>query len=280
MKEGNKRMNVKNSDLTNCQFIATELITQFNAMIKEANNIVDNDDLLKQASIIAEKIINITLRTYEETHNKYTEVRGNRIKEIDEICWNTLNKYIEKYIGNNKKDISILDVGTGNGRDLIHGQRLGYNTIGIDNCNGFIELLSIYASKGLIKKDSYMRCDMRALKFPDRSFDVVRHNATLLHLPLIGKKYTVDLALSEAHRVLKENGLLHIFVKTGSTLEILDTNENLGGRVFQFFTHEKLSDVVTRNNFTILHSSDEVEIREKNKIDWILLIAQKHTLLR
>ena len=263
---------------TDTQVSSVELIKQFNDIMNLANSIVENELLLKKANDIAEQIIRVTLQTYEETSSVYRAVRGNNLKPIDKICWSILIKHIERYVSESKKEVSILDAGTGNGRDLIYGQSLGYDVIGIDNCNGFIEILSQHHAEGLIKKNSYKKCDMRALDFPDETFDVVRHNATLLHLPIIGKNYTVDLALNEAHRVLKSNGLLYVFVKAGSTVEIHDTNENLGGRIFQFFTHETLNDVVSRNGFTILYTSEEVEERDSGIIDWILLIAQKTTI--
>ena len=252
------------------------LVEQFNELMNQYENDKSNSKILEQANEIAEKIIEVTHQTYEGTCGVYKEVRGNRIKDIDKICWSVLNKCTERFLSNDKSKISILDVGTGNGRDIIYGQSLGYNVIGIDNCDGFIEHLSKHCSDGLIKENSFKKCDMRNLSFRDASFDVVRHNASLLHLPLIGKNYTVDLAISEAYRVLKSHGLLYIFVKEGTTLELHDTNENLGGRIFQFFSHKTLNDVVTRNGFTIVYTSDEIEIRNDSTIDWILLVAQKN----
>lgn len=252
-----------------------ELIVRFKEVMTRADEVDDNKSLLKEANDIAEQVIKLTCQNYENTSSIYREVRGNRIKPIDEICWTALNKCVSRYVSTDRRQVSILDVGTGNGRDIIYGQSLGYDMVGIDNCNGFIEILAEHCSSGLIKENSYKKCDMRELDFPDKSFNVVRHNASLLHLPLIGKGYTVDLALSEAHRVLKPKGLLYIFVKTGLSLEFHDTSEGLGGRIFQFFSHKSLNEVVTRNGFVIVDTSDEVEIRDNGTIDWILLVAQK-----
>lgn len=252
-----------------------ELIARFKEVMTRADKVDDNKNLLKEANDIAEQVIKLTCQNYENTSSIYREVRGNRIKPIDEICWTALNKCVDRYVSTDRSKVSILDVGTGNGRDIIYGQSLGYNMVGIDNCSGFMEILAEHLSSGLIKENSYKQCDMRELDFPDKSFNVVRHNASLLHLPLIGKGYTVDLALSEAYRVLKPKGLLYIFVKTGLSLEFHDTGEGLGGRIFQFFSHKSLNDVVTRNGFVIVDTSDEVEIRDNGTIDWILLVAQK-----
>lgn len=250
------------------------IVKQFNDVMKQYHKKNDKH-LLERANELAEKIIYVTRETYQKIYNNYRDVRGNKIKEIDNICWTILEKYIERYISNDKSSVNILDVGTGNGRDIIYGQSLGYNVIGVDNCSGFIEILSEHERNGLINANSYKECDMRSLDFSDNLFDVIRFNASLLHLPLIEKGYTVDLALSEAYRVLKNSGLLYVFVKTGSILELHDTKENLGGRIFQLFSHDTLNEVIMRNGFTIVYTSDEIEIRENSKINWILLIAQK-----
>lgn len=252
-----------------------ELIECFKKVMAHANEVDNNQSLLKEANEIAEQVIELTRQNYENTSSIYKSVRGNIIKPIDEICWAALNKCVERYVSDDKSKVRMLDVGTGNGRDIIYGQSLGYDVVGIDNCNGFMEILSEHLSSGLIKENSYKQCDMRKLDFPDQSFNVVRHNASLLHLPLIGKGYTVDLALSEAYRVLKPSGLIYIFVKTGLSLEFHDTGEGLGGRIFQFFSHKSLNEAVTRNGFVIVSTSDEIEIRDNKTIDWILLVAQK-----
>ena len=266
----------------NIQSSPVELVKEFNEIMGQTKKNADNSVLYKKANQIAEMIIQSTLQNYENTCGLFMDIRGGVIengkyvKPIDDICWTEMNKYLEKYVSVNKRDISILDAGTGSGRDMIYGQSLGYHFIGIDKCDGFIKLLSKHVANGSIKENSFKICDIRALDFPDGSFDLVRHNASLLHLPLIGKNYTVDLALSEAHRVLKPHGLLYAFVKTGSALEIHDTGEKLGGRIFQFFSHKTLNEVVTRNDFTILYTSDVVELRGETIIDWILLIAKKN----
>ena len=267
------------NNVINMQRTPMDLVRELNQIINKVKNCGDNAHLLKKADEIAEQIIDITCQTYENVWERYKEVRGNKIKEIDNICWETLNKYIDIYFSCDRSKINILDVATGNGRDIIYGQSLGYNVVGVDNCEGFINLLSQHCANGLIKPNSYKKCDMRSLVFPDCSFEVVRHNASLLHLPLIGKGYTVDLAISEAYRVLKPDGLLYIFVKEGTTLELNDTNERLGGRIFQFFSHQMLNEVVNRNGFTIVHTSDEIEIRDSSTINWILLIAQKNEMV-
>ena len=116
---------------------------------------------------------------------------------------------------------------------------------------------------------------MRDLPFDNNSFDVVRQNASLLHLPVVAKGYTADKAIEENHRVLKENGLLYIFVKKGNGIQYVDTNEGLGGRIFQFYDEILIKNLVERNSFKILEIINEQEDRNGTIIDWILVIAQK-----
>jgi len=84
------------------------------------------------------------------------------------------------------------------------------------------------------------------------------------------------MIIKKIDRVLKSRGLLYALVKAGDGLEVHDTGEELGGRIFQFFSHKTFNDIITRNNFTILYTSDVVELRGDTVIDWILLIAQKN----
>ena len=260
------------------QYSPLELVNNFNEILTLANNDFTNVSLLAKVNDIAEIIIGITSKMYDETYNEYRNVRGFEIEGINKKGWIILEKYIDECISSNKTNVKILDVGASHGRDVIYAQTLGYEAIGVDNCEGFIKILSNLCSMGKLKPNSYKKCEMRNLDFSDSTFDVVRHNATLLHMPLIGLGYTVDQAVSEAFRVLKRNGLLYILIKSklNSALEVHDTEEGLGGRIFQYFSRDTITDVLVRNGFVVVFASDEVTTRGHIVIDWIILIAQKN----
>lgn len=116
---------------------------------------------------------------------------------------------------------------------------------------------------------------MRKLLFEDETFDVVRHNASILHMPIIGKGYMADLAISEAYRVLKPGGFIYLYVKKGDSLEFVDTNESLGGRVFQFYNYEMISALLERNGFKVIFNAEQEEDRNGSIIKWIAVIAKK-----
>ena len=252
-----------------------KLIEQLNNILSNISESVEKEEILKKANDIAEELINITKYTYDEMCNTYSDLRESEPNERDKKMWEILSEFVKKELEKNISDTKLLDVGTGSGRDIRYATKLGYKTIGVDNSDGFIERLKKLEDNGLIPKNSYKKCDMRKLSFDDETFDVVRHNASLLHLPLIGKKYMADLAISEAFRVLKSDGLIYIYVKEGDKLDFVNTNEGLGGRIFQFYNYYMLSSLLQRNGFKIIFNKELTEERAGNIIKWIAVIAKK-----
>lgn len=247
--------------------------TNIGVFVDEINTMLSRHEDPKAINNLAEKLLKATTKTYDTICFKYSDIRP--IKDIDRRRWDYIGQWIAKELHKRNHAVDVLDVGTGSGRDIIYARELGYNVVGIDNSDGFIKILSQLEAKGFIPPHSFFQCDMRSLCFPDAKFDVVRHNATLLHLPMITKGYMADLAISEANRVLKPGGLIFISVKKGEEIEFIDTDEGLGGRVFQFYSHDMLTALLERNGFTILDTFDDVEERVHSTIEWICVMAKK-----
>ena len=119
---------------------------------------------------------------------------------------------------------------------------------------------------------------MRTLCFDDESFDIVRHNATLVHMPIIGPEYGADKAICESNRVLKTEGLLYISLKIGNSNGIcsIDTNEGLGERIYQLYRKEDVEKLMKENSFKIIDTESIIEKRSENQeIEWFNVLAQK-----
>lgn len=260
-----------------------ELIQELETILKNKNEFGENYiPLLEEANGLAEKLLDITKKTYDKLCERYTGIRWKEPHDLDKKMWGFLLNFAKekvklRQLGDRDGKLTLLDVGTGSGRDIKYAtKKLGMNVIGIDNSDGFINLLKDLEKRGDMPQGSFLKADMRNLScFPDNYFDIVRHNASLLHLPIIGKRYMVDLALIESYRVLKNHGLIFIFVKEGSGLQFIDTGEGLGGRVFQLFTKKSIGELVKRSGFVILQISREIEYRNNMKIPWIGVIADK-----
>ncbi len=260
-----------------------EIIDEIKSLLSRKENLYDDfTPLFEEANALSEKLVEFT----RETYNNLCQICANswweEPHELDKKMWNFLFKFVNekiesKQLGGNNKTLTLLDAGTGSGRDIMYAtQKLGIKVIGIDNAEGFIACLKKIESEGKIPEGSYILADMRDLSFfPDNTIDIVRQNASLLHLPIISKGYMADLAIRESYRILKNHGLIFIFVKEGDGLQFMDTAEGVGGRVFQFFREESIKELVTRNGFSILFMSHEIEYRGDKKIPWIAIIAEK-----
>jgi len=249
----------------------TTLIEQFNRL--KADTSLDDESRYARMNEIAERLINSTIDCYNNAALTYNDLRS-EINTHKRLSWEILSDTASQYLPCDGK-IKILDVSAGNGRDLIYGRELGYDMYGTELSDTFLNLLNKLHSDGATDH-KVKKCDMRKLDFDDASFDVVRHCCTLLHMPVIGKGYTADKALAEAHRILKNNGLLYIEVKEGpEDLKIHNTNDGLGDRICQFFSVDILREVVERNGFEILLTKKTPSNRAHEPINFLVVIARK-----
>lgn len=262
----------RRKELTSPEDIIAEF-EQLRMLLKTYSS--DPTPIYQEMEMLSDKLCDITKTTYDNLCMKYQTLRRDVLHEMDQRAWDNLEGYIKRYVQKSPNDINMLDVATGSGRDIMYAHSRGYNIIGVDNSDGFIGILKRLQDAQMIPADSFRKCDMRKLCFEDNSFDVVRHNASILHMPIIAKGYTADKVISEAYRVLRPNGLLYVFVKQGNSLQFVDTGEGLGGRIFQFFEHNMINELLQRNGFTIIYTADELEIRPAGNIKWIAVIAQK-----
>jgi SAM-dependent methyltransferase len=109
----------------------------------------------------------------------------------------------------NRHKFKILDVGFGNGSNLIYLKNLGFDAYGIDS--------SSYAVSG--QKNFYNRLDYKNkiklssfenLEFDDNYFDAVISDGVLYY----GRYTQLRNGVDEIYRVLKKNHLARIYIKT------------------------------------------------------------------
>ena len=103
---------------------------------------------------------------------------------------------------------SILDVGLGSGRDMLHFKKKGYDVFGIDIEEAFVEHAK---SLGL----SAQIGDIRTYQTSKR-FDGIWANACLVHLA----KEQVQPAIRHLLSLLKPGGVLFVSMKKGENFEV------------------------------------------------------------
>lgn len=104
--------------------------------------------------------------------------------------WNFVKKFLEKQ----KEDMRGIDIGCGNGKNMLINENL--NIIGIDNCK---ELVSICKKKNL----NVFAGDCCDLKMENNYFDYAMSIAVFHHL---GNEYRRHQALDQMIQVLKKGG--------------------------------------------------------------------------
>ena len=235
-----------------------------------------------ETRLLVDRLTDLTRLTYNAIAQRYSDLRNQEPSKkdadlMDELLETARVRMREGKLGGKEGKLIVLDVGTGHGRDLRYlSQFDDVKAVGIDNAEAFIRILDRLASEGKIPKGSYYKMDMRDMRaFKDASFDVVRHNATLLHLPMLPNRIGADEAVAESFRVLKPFGLLYVLVKAGEGLEYTDTGEGLGARVYQYYTRESLTALLERNGFNVLKIRERFSHRPTGLVRWVLAFAEK-----
>lgn len=103
------------------------------------------------------------------------------------------------------RGLDVLDVGCGQGIDLMNYARNGARATGVDLTPRHVELARAHlAALGL--EGTVVQGDAETLPFPDASFDRVSSNGVLHHTP------GMDQALAEIARVLRPGGRATVIV--------------------------------------------------------------------
>ena len=250
-----------------------EKIDRFNYLQKKSNL---QDEEKQEINHLASEFLAITKQAYDDISINYSCAdRTNVMDSIIEV-YNTLFEMAEEVMNRPIQEMTVLDVGAGTGKDIKYMYDRGIKkVIGLDNSDGMIKVLKELEKRKEIPENSFVKGDMLKLPFPNCTFDIVRQNASLLHIPITTKGEMLDKAMEENNRVLKQNGILFISVKKGKGIQFIDTKEGFARRIFQMHTVESITKVIEENDFEILKMIEIKEERQGTNIDWINLIAKK-----
>ncbi len=155
---------------------------------------------------------------------------------------------------------SVLDVGSGPGRDGLLLKEKGLEVMCLDASEAMIGLCK---ERGL----ESMLGDFMAIPFEDSSFNGVWAYTSLLHIPKSG----ISKALAEIDRVLRAKGVLGLGLIEGDTEEYRDSSGVNMPRWFSFYKKEEIEQLLARHGFEILYF-EQFKPRSKNYLNFI---AQK-----
>lgn len=103
------------------------------------------------------------------------------------------------FIGRIPARSRVLDLGCGNGRNLVTIREAGHAVVGLDASRGLLGFAAKAGSRHLVRGDAV------ALPFRDETFDAVHAVAAIHHMPTPEDRRQF---LSEAHRVLHRGGVV------------------------------------------------------------------------
>ena len=248
------------------------LVTEFNEVLSEGTS----TDAFNRTKGIIDEMVKLTSDLYNSKTLNYAKLRNDTPSEENKCdIFKTLN-FVSR---ETKERTKILDAGAGHGRDLVFLNSLeNIEAIGIDNSTVFFDMLKHLEENGALPKNSCYFADIRNLNiFSESEFDVVRHNASLLHLPITNfEQLGVNAVLSETRRVLKKDGMAYIRVKEGNGFVSVDSGDGMGERCFQFYSESLLRKILTEYGFDVVDITKRKGKKErKDDVVWISAYAYK-----
>lgn len=155
--------------------------------------------------------------------------------------------------------MTILDLGCGPGRDLIHFKKRGHTPIGIDACSVFCDMARKNSGCEVWEQNF---CD---LDLPKDYFDGIFANASLFHIP---RKYLSGV-LSDLHDCLKSKGILFSSNPRGSG-EYFD-----GSRYGNYMEFEVYAEFLSEAGFEIIDHYYRPSGWPRAEQPWIAVVSRK-----
>lgn len=165
----------------------------------------------------------------------------------------------------------VLDAGCAAGRDCRFLKDRGLVPIGIDLSEPLIKI-----ARNKHPDIEFRQGDILNLPFEDESFDGIWAHASLVHF-----ETTEDVvkALKEFNRILKPNGIIHVFVKQQSGKEktsVISDILSRHDRFFQWFTKHEVQQLLDKTGFAIIDLQDDYEDPAgRDEVRWVVALAKK-----
>jgi ubiquinone/menaquinone biosynthesis C-methylase UbiE len=153
----------------------------------------------------------------------------------------------------------VLDVGAGPGFDSVELAERGFRPVALDLSRAMLD----------VGREEFpalrVQCDMRRLPIGAGAVDGVWANASLLHL----SREHAGVALREFARVLREDGVLHVSLKVGSS-EGFENSQYDAPRWFTRWDASALDARLGSAGFEIF----DAQLRERTRDDWLIRLCR------
>lgn len=178
------------------------------------------------------------------TYNKIAQIYTNKY-------FNDLSDapFIDKFISLLPQNSHILDIGSGPGTFTKYLYEKGFAIEGVDLSEEMIKI-----AKEKVPNAKFRLMDMRALNFPDTSFEGLLVAYSLIHIP------TPDIlnTLKGFMKILRPGGIVLFITQKGEPDQVVEEPFKPGEKMFfNFFTKNRLSDLLHTAGFEIIYQEEQ-----------------------
>ncbi|MDN5201811.1 class I SAM-dependent methyltransferase [Fulvivirgaceae bacterium BMA10] len=182
-----------------------------------------------------------------------------------------------------KKSDKILDVGCGEGRNLIYFLNNGYDVFGVDRNQKAIEMLQTMA-RSINRKyepERFMVWDIESMRIPENFFDVVICSAVLHFAQSTEHFHTL---VDKVCNVLKPGGIL--FIRMTSDIGIENNIHPVGQGIYKlldgttrFLINENLlKEIMAKYHLEFLEPLKSVNVDHKRSMATLILTKHNGTI--
>jgi len=161
---------------------------------------------------------------------------------------------------------SILEIGSGCGRDAEIFIKAGYKYTGVDISSSLINIAQKRVPEAIFLEQSVYE-----LNFPKGTrFDGFWASATLLHIP----KTRISEALRKIKKFIKNGGIGFISIKEGSGEKMETGLTDYGSddkRFFAYYSREEFEEILLKNSFKIVKAHS---LKTNDKLRFLCFFVQ------
>jgi len=162
------------------------------------------------------------------------------------------------------RELDILDLGCGPGRDLFTFKSAGHRPTGLDGSQTFCQMAEQHSGCPVLHQQ-FLSMDLE-----EDSFDGVFANASLFHIP--GAE--LPRVLIELHRSLRPDGILFTSNPRGSS------EGWQGPRYGHYMELEVTESFLEQAGFRMLHHYYRPENQPRDQQPWLAIVSQRRNLSR
>ena len=151
--------------------------------------------------------------------------------------------FIDEFLKGISNQGKILDAGCASGRDVLYMGNKGYDVIGIDLSDNFLDL-----AKKQVPNGKFFKMNACQLEFSNQEFDGILDAYVFMHF----SKSLKEIALAEYGRVLKRGGKLLLLSSVTNGENYLDEPLLPGTKIYHcYYSDEEMKDLFVNSSFEL-----------------------------